>query len=413
MTASTAFFTGVKANYEVLGFSAGAPRSKCDPEAHKKHQADSVLAWAQKAGKDTGFVVTIKVTDATPAALYSHINNRTWECDGAIPPQERGKGCKDIALQLIEDEPGKNIKVILGGGTGFFRTESPQLQNCRLDGRDLIEEWLGDKDKCNATAQFVTNTLQLRQIDTKNTDFLLGLFAQKSMDYELDRDTNPLGQPSLKEMTKVALKILRKNTKEGYFLMVEGSNIDIAHHANSAKKALHDTLMFDATIKQTLEMVNLEDTLVIVNADHSHVFTMGGYPDWDENIFGFADTDDRGLPYTILTYANGPGFWQNFLNVTSVENGAQAWQTKNLALLSNEQLEDKNFVQIGTAPNDSEAHGGEDVGIYAGGPMSHLFNGVFENTHPAYVMAYAACIGPFSYDNCDRVSRTSRTSSYK
>lgn len=59
-----------------------------------------------------GIVTTTRITHATPAASYARINNRDWECDTEIPIQYR-KDLKDIARQLVEDEPGRNYKVII------------------------------------------------------------------------------------------------------------------------------------------------------------------------------------------------------------------------------------------------------------------------------------------------------------
>lgn len=58
-----------------------------------------------------GFVTTTRVTHATPAPLYAHSANRRWECEAKMP--ENAAGCKDIARQLVEDEPGRNIRVII------------------------------------------------------------------------------------------------------------------------------------------------------------------------------------------------------------------------------------------------------------------------------------------------------------
>lgn len=57
----------------------------------------------------SGFVTTTRVTHATPAALYAHSANRHWECESKMNPSQRI--CKDIARQLIEDAPGKNLNV--------------------------------------------------------------------------------------------------------------------------------------------------------------------------------------------------------------------------------------------------------------------------------------------------------------
>lgn len=60
--------------------------------------------------------------------------------------------------------------------------------------------------------------------------------------------------------------------------------------------------------------------------------------------------------------------------------------------------DDKEYMQQAAVPLDAETHGGEDVAIYAKGPMAHLFHGVKEQNYIAHVMAYAACLQP--YTNC-------------
>ena len=103
---ATSIFTGVKSNYYMLGLDSRAKFNVCDKELNEESKLDSIMKWAQEAGKDTGVVTTTRITHATPAALYSHSNHRDWECDSVIPSEY--KDCiKDIARQLVEDEPGK------------------------------------------------------------------------------------------------------------------------------------------------------------------------------------------------------------------------------------------------------------------------------------------------------------------
>lgn len=64
----------------------------------------------QFAGKSTGIITNTRITHATPAALYGHAPSRYWEDDSKVPPSSR-KSCKDLARQLIEDDPGRNINV--------------------------------------------------------------------------------------------------------------------------------------------------------------------------------------------------------------------------------------------------------------------------------------------------------------
>ncbi len=84
-------------------------------------------------------------------------------------------------------------------------------------------------------------------------------------------------EPSLMEMTKQALNILKKNSN-GYVLMVEGGRIDHGHHETRARRALDETVSFNEAVEFARSQVSEEDTLILVTADHSHVFTVGGYP---------------------------------------------------------------------------------------------------------------------------------------
>jgi alkaline phosphatase len=93
-------------------------------------------------GKSAGVVTTTRITHVTPGASYAHIANRHWE--GSL----LSNNCKDIARQLIEDERGSKMKVILGSGRRSFiptnetdPNESTEYIN-RTDDRNLIQEWI-------------------------------------------------------------------------------------------------------------------------------------------------------------------------------------------------------------------------------------------------------------------------------
>jgi alkaline phosphatase len=98
--------TGVKINVNMTGLAAKAKYAECDPDINAEAKLESLITWAQAAGKSTGFVTTTRVTHATPASLYAHTNDRYWECDSAVPERCRNI-VKDIARQLVEDEPGR------------------------------------------------------------------------------------------------------------------------------------------------------------------------------------------------------------------------------------------------------------------------------------------------------------------
>lgn len=69
----------------------------------------NIIKWAQDAEKSTGIVTTTRITHATPAAFYAHSADRDWEDDSAVSDGQ--EACKDIARQLIEDNPGRDLKV--------------------------------------------------------------------------------------------------------------------------------------------------------------------------------------------------------------------------------------------------------------------------------------------------------------
>lgn len=96
------------------------------------------------------------------------------------------------------------------------------------------------------------------------------------MDFETERvEKIPIQEPSLVEMTKKAISILGRNPN-GFFLLVEGGKIDHGHHDSNAQRALNDYVVFDEAIGEALHTTHENETLIVVTADHSHVFTMGG-----------------------------------------------------------------------------------------------------------------------------------------
>jgi len=123
-------------------------------------------------------------------------------------------------------------------------------------------------------------------------DYLLGLFGPGHMPYAMERDHGPNGTPSLQNMTSQAIKFLSRN-KNGYVLMVEGGRIDHAHHDNYAQMALHETAEMDDAVAYAARNTDPADTLIIVTADHSHSFTMNGYPARGNDILGIGCDEMR------------------------------------------------------------------------------------------------------------------------
>ena len=381
----SAMMTGVKTKGGVISVDGSVDLGDC--ASGIGHERMTLLEWAEENGMATGVVSTARLTHATPAATYSHAVSRGWESDSEIPQVERNKGCKDIARQLIEFPYGDGIEVAMGGGRRNFLPsnendpEYKKTKGLRLDNRDLMKEWKAKyKD-----AEVVWNKKQFKNVKAKKTKHLLGLFEPSHMQYEHDRPNDKAGEPSLHAMTKKALKVL-KNSDKPFFLMVEAGRIDHAHHAGNAYRALTDAVELSHAVKTALKNVNLDETLIIVTADHSHTFNMAGYPqrgnpilgvvkvpDDAGNFVGHISTDAQGKPYTTLSYANGPGY----------VNGDQRPD------LTHVDTTNPDYRQAATIPKMSETHSGEDVAIYATGAGSQTVHGTIEQNVIYHIMKYA------------------------
>ncbi|XP_014469148.1 PREDICTED: alkaline phosphatase 4-like isoform X2 [Dinoponera quadriceps] len=387
---ATAIFSGVKCRYSIIGLDAKAKLKKCDKKINEASKVTTIADWAQQSGKDTGFVTTTRVTHATPAGLYAHTNHRDWECDNKIPKDQRD--ClKDIARQLMEDEPGSQFKVIMGGGGQYLGIpmESNETDSCvRNDGRNLAKEW----QAAHPQGKFVNNTQDLMSLDISKTSHVLGIFSPSHMPYHAVKTSET---PSLSNMTLQAIRMLKKS-KNGFVLMVESGKIDLAHHGNFAKLAMRELSELEEAVLVALQQVQVEDTLIIVTADHSHSFSLNGYPTRGNDILGFANKveDPKIKPYETLSYINGPGFYYHRRNDSNNIN--ETWRK-----VEEDPNRDKpfyrNFAAIGLK---DETHGGEDVGVYAIGPYAHLFRGTFEQNYIAHAIAYAACFKDWP-SHCD------------
>lgn len=370
---ATAMVSGVKSVNGTIGVTQAIKLNEC--ASQKGAEVTTIFELAEKAGLSTGIVSTARITHATPAATFAKVAGRDWENDTTLPDEARANGCKDIAAQLVDWQAGNGFEVILGGGRSNFMTaeqadpETEGRTGARKDGRDLVADW---KAKYNDGA-YVWNKEQFDAVDPAGTGHLFGLFERSHMQYEADRAKDKGGEPSIAEMTAKAIDILSKN-EDGFVLMVEGGRVDHAHHAGNAYRALTDTIAASEAIKVALEKVNPEETLVVLTADHSHVFTIAGYPARGNPILGIAGTADDNKPYTTLGYQNGPG----------------AKVDEPRADLTGVDTTDPDFLQQALVPlGESETHAGDDVAIFAQGPWAHLFHGVVEQNVIYHVIEHA------------------------
>ena len=397
----TAIASGVKSHMGAIGVSAG---DRHDCAASRGRHLQSWLDLATEAGMATGIVTTARLTHATPAATYAHVPDRNWESDASTPTAAREAGCSDIASQFIDFvRRTGGPQVVLAGGAGQFLPDEevmPGVRGKRRDGRNLVGEWMA----LHPEGRFVHTTGQFEA--ARGAPSVLGLFELGHMQYEHDRDRGPDGEPDLEAMTRFAIDSLSARD-DGYVLLVESGRIDHANHEGNAYRALDETAAMSRAVQAAAEMTSAEDTLIVVTADHSHVLNFAGYPrrgnpilgkvrGWggeDDDGLGYA-RDSLGLPYTTLSYANGPGY-----------AGASASQPEGPKRhkhaaggiqpatgrpdLGDVDTTHPDYMQEALVPLGSETHGGEDVGIWARGPGSAAFRGTLEQNVIYHVIVQA------------------------
>ena len=404
----TAMMSGIKTDVGVIGVDEDIERGDCSTVAG--NELVTALELAEIAGKSTGIISTARITHATPAATYAKSADRNWEDISDMPEAAVTAGCSDIADQLINFEANleanfegldvDGIEVVMGGGRRHFlpRDEafnSPDaassIEGDRTDGRDLTAEW----QTMYENGVYIFDQSGFDGLDTETTEKVFALFNESHMQYEADRSNDIAGEPSIAEMTSAAIKVLDNNEK-GFFLMVESGRIDHAHHAGNAYGALHDTIAFAEAVDAADKLTDDEDTLIIVTADHGHVFTIAGYPKRGNPILGKvvnvgsdeAATAADGTPYTTLGYTNGLGF-RNLGDVTNSDASYLAGPDTGRKDITDVDTTTPGYHQEALIPLSSETHSGEDVGIYAKGPGAFLVNGTNEQSVIFHVMDFA------------------------
>lgn len=374
---ASAITTGTKTRIGVLGMLPGQTADACRTPAALPRTLGEL---ARARGMGVGVVTTTRITHATPAAMWAHSPSRDWEAnDRAYALKNRESGCIDIATQLIRMPGG--MDVMLGGGLARFRPAS--AGGLRDDNRDLVAEWTA----AQPGRRFVGDTAALAALDPRDGGAVLGLFNPDHLDFNFDADRAK--EPSLADLARFAVRKL-ETRGGGYILMVEAGRIDHAHHLTNAYRALDETVELSKAVEAVLPLVNLKETLVMVTADHSHVFTMAGYPPRGNDILGNlrpieggegrtatnADGDAldmRGRPMQTLGYANGP---------LELRIGTRT-------LSSAKPSTDPDFLQAKTFLLGAETHGGEDVALYATGPGSPMAAGTIEQNSIFHIITHA------------------------
>lgn len=395
----TAMMSGLKSDAGVLGVNEDVVRGDC--ASAKNNEVITALELAEIKGLSTGVVSTARITHATPAATYAKSADRNWEDVSDMPQQAIDAGCEDIASQLVNFESNleqrfagvdvDGIEVVMGGGRRHFLPKDATansadsvstIEGDRTDGRNLVTEWAEKYPQ----GSYVMDKEGFDAIETDTTKQVFALFNESHMQYEADRANDISGEPSLAQMTTKAIDVLDNNAK-GFFLTVESGRIDHAHHAGNASNALTDTIELAKAVQAAVDATNKEETLIIVTADHSHVFTIAGYPKRGNPILGKVvgigaeepSLANDGMPYTTVGYANGLGY-RDLGDETDADASYNEGSMAGRMDLTNTDTTASGFHQETAVPLGSETHAGEDISVHAMGPSAHLIQGTVEQS---------------------------------
>jgi len=265
----TAIACGVKTKNGMIGMS---PDSVA---------VESILEVADKNGLSTGMVTACDITHATPASFIAHQVSR--------------KMAEDIATDFLKTD----IDVFIGGGRNNFEKRS--------DDRNISNE-LKEKG--------YTIAYTLDEVKKNKTGKVAGLL------YDVHPAYVPERGEMLPEATIAAIDIL-ENNKNGFFMMIEGSQIDWAAHENNAEQIAAEVLDLDKTIGKVLDFAEKnKNTLVIVTADHE----TGGLTMPKGNIANneltasFSTKDHSGIPVPVFAFGPGAECFTGFMENTSFKN---------------------------------------------------------------------------------------------
>ncbi|WP_101843614.1 alkaline phosphatase [Halobacillus sp. Marseille-P3879] len=343
--AGTAMATGSKTNNGMVGVT---------PDGEK---LDSILNASENAGKSSGLVATSTITHATPAVFASHVEDRDNEAG--------------IAPQLLEND----VDILLGGGKEMFLPESEGGQQAE----NLIQQAEEDGYAFAETKDEL--------MDLKKKDRILGLFADEALSPELERSETE--EPSLSDMTSTAIDSLSQD-EDGFFLMVEGSQIDWAGHAHDAAWAMNDTAAFEKAVEEAIEYAKEDkETLVVIAGDHeTGGMTVGSNGEYDvkqDVIQGVSATGDHMAEQLNKDRSNVAQVVEEY---TSVELSEEEIETIRSSEKPNEAINNavSDHALVGWT---SSVHTGVDVPIYAYGPASNDFSGLVNNTDIPKKMASA------------------------
>ncbi|KHN94615.1 protein tyrosine phosphatase [Metarhizium album ARSEF 1941] len=420
---ASALYSGHKSTVNAMGVHADS-----SPDPFDDPKVETIVEIFRRITKGAwGAVSTAFLADATPIALSGHTRRRS-EYAPLIDQALNG-----VTNYSWTDHGGPDV--FFGAGAEHFFAGKGSYQ-----GRDYYEEF----SKKGYSVSL--NKTSLEKIDT--TQRALGVFCQSSLPVWLDRNVytdnlkkfknDPKGGsapaldlPGLKEMTLKAVEVLHeRGGDKGFFLMSEAASIDKQMHALDYDRALGDLLELDDTVRETIKKLEglgiLNETLVVVSADHGHGFDVWGSADTeyiakhdDERTkrnaigvyekSGLSQYTEKGDKIQYGTGVNFPSNWEPRYAIAGGVGAAPdrredykvhksgprvpAVKGADGSYVVNAKDSPNGIVINGTLPT-SEAQGVHsltDVPVFAMGPCQDMFGGTFNNVDMFYKMA--TCLG--------------------
>ncbi|KAL1739884.1 alkaline phosphatase [Schizophyllum fasciatum] len=435
---ATALYTGRKSSVNALNVYAD---SSATPFDDPKHETIAEM-FRREIGGGLGIVSTAVIGDATPAALCAHTRDRDQL---AAVVYEYLYSAEKLNSTLAWPTSCQSPDVIFGGGAELFMAEEDAFE-----GRDMYGEFAAQ----GYNVVFNKTALATAPNDTKTLGIFSTSNMAKWLDRQVYPDNlknkanSPSGdgsdatdQPGLKDMTLKAIDILNAQYKEeGWFMMSEAASIDKMMHVLDYDRALGELLELDDTIRATMahlkEIGEDENTLIVVTADHGHGFDVFGGAD---TMYISAQEDDRSKRRGVGIYANsglsgyqvredslpnndtvvygdqGPNFpvqWapryayaagfaanpdhreDYSVNTTGPRLPAVAVSEDEKDMVVNEYDNPDGFVVSESEPvYTSGVHSLTDVSVFASGPGSESFRGVYNNIDIFFKIAGALALG--------------------
>ncbi|KXN93363.1 Alkaline phosphatase, partial [Leucoagaricus sp. SymC.cos] len=434
---ATALFSGKKSTVSALNVWVDSSANSFDDP---KMETVAELFRRRRKGGALGIVSTAVIGDATPAAVCAHTRNRDEE--GAIV-FEYLNSPEAINSTFTWPTSCQQPDVILGGGAELFLPNASSWQ-----GQDMYKVY----QQKGYNVVFDADSLQ----KTSNKDRTLGIFCKSNMAKWVDRNilpqnlrgqkdspngdgTDAVNQPGLKDMTLKAIDILHERSKgNGWFMMSEAASIDKMMHVLDYDRALGELLELDDTVKATIEHLTkigeMDDTLIIVTADHGHGFDVFGSADTKYLSAQSTDVERRRAVGTyeasglsefqvapgsqpdntsIVFGPQGPNFpvqWQPRYKLAAgfganpdhredykLETGGPRLPAieQNGMWVLNPQDNPAGFTVQGTLSTDEAqgVHSLTDVSIFAHGAGAEAFRGVYNNIDIFYKVADALGLG--------------------